>query len=318
MVTLAVSGIVATVVFGSMLALQQTMLSQFQRVQAQQNARVAIEVIKRHLRLAGWGYARGRNTGLSAIPVGTCYGADQFACNDVDAHSDRLRIYFMEPDNSTGSRGFVAGVNDNPTTASPIPFPAGAAGHPLPNLTRAIISGACPGGGGAADWLELGTYNGTAYPFSVPGALSCDYDTGYNLGRGVFEDFFIDRTDATHPVLTLRKTDSANPVGVAYDVAYDIEHLQVRYGIDTTAAGDGIVDIWCHDPRQTSCATTLGADPGNHYRIVAVQVAVVARTADSRSSVTSPSLAVFDANIPGDGYKRWTYRSTIALRNVVP
>ena len=124
-------------------------------------------------------------------------------------------------------------------------------------------------------------------------------------------------------------------------VANDIENLQVRYGLDcghvplgqtclnaTSPAADDIIDLvapgqqWCNDLQVINCNTGM-SQLENQQRVMAVQVAVVPRTRElarrilnnETKTTKGPPVNVFGSIVPGDGYKRWVYRATVALRN---
>jgi hypothetical protein len=108
-------------------------------------------------------------------------------------------------------------------------------------------------------------------------------------------------------------------------VGRGVDDLQVIYGIDTDPEStvDGIPDIWCDEPATSSGASACNSGltaTQNLNRIVAVQIAIVVRTAKYQSmydKLDAPSMQVFDHTIldTTDGYQRWVFRTTIAFRN---
>ena len=145
--------------------------------------------------------------------------------------------------------------------------------------------------------------------------------TEYSFGSAQVVDFFVDYdTKPDHPTLKMRITDelSDNPGDSnGFTVAEDIETLQVRYGIDRTGTR-GTVSDWCDDPADISggCITGLSRSQ-NLARIVAVQVAIVARTRQKRASLQGLILEVQDYTPDADvnGYNRFIFRATVAMRN---
>lgn len=319
MVSIAVSGVVMTVIAGSFVSQQTVSLRQQQYSDAQQNARAALSVIQHHLREAGWGFAPYVAVGVPA--VGRCMGnlADD-QCNNLDADgsADRLQVSSLSPD------GFVLRSTDAQTTEGTISVANGFPGHPLDEDTNVgrqlVISGPCATLAdetkSAADVVTITDISGgsgvpSVYTFDDSDQVACTgtYRENFNLGLLVRSEFYIDRSEAS-PRLMLENGDIAPHV-----LAYDIEDLQVQYGIDYNDLNGNAPDIWCDDVNV--CNTGLVAPRENQEHIVAVRVAIVARTRDVLTGYTAPSLTVFDHEIAGeDGYRRWIYRTTIALRNV--
>jgi hypothetical protein len=212
-------------------------------------------------------------------------------------------------------------------------------GHPYPAGTVALISGQCVGGGFGTDVVSVvGSAPGAGrlYDYSYTAlesggvGLSCaaGYATGYWFGKADIADFFIDRTDPTHPALKLR-LDPNSARSTAMTVAFDIDDLQVRYHLDTGNPGtkplttdpDRIADTVCDDLSAASCAAGLGFSARQKAaRIIGVELAVVARTRRYRVEWRQPTLVnmtVHNHTMVGrnDGYRRWTYRTTIMTRN---
>jgi Tfp pilus assembly protein PilW len=189
----------------------------------------------------------------------------------------------------------------------------------------------------------------TGYP-----AFACTtMSSGYAFGLARIVEFYLDRNLAntdpsagatnTPRLMMMVNRGGRDPVTtqapVEQTIAYDIDNLQIRYALDcgvvasgqlcsakTASTSDNILDnvttgnMWCNDLRATSCATGY-TDLQNQMRVMAVQVAVVPRTRDQirRNSLgktmTGTSISVFGSSTPADSYRRWVFRSTIALRN---
>lgn len=181
-------------------------------------------------------------------------------------------------------------------------------------------------------------------------ALTCalGYRDTFTFGRAVVADFWIDRTtDLEHPILRLR-TDPRDPLDGAssYPVAYDIDDLQIQYLLDTTCPDcslpntpDHVWDEVCDDITPTVAMTDGGCDPTKGAvtqgltarqrlaRVVGVRIAIVARTRNynpkldyadnSINTRLGGPLTVQNHTYVGrdDGYRRWIYRATVALRN---
>ncbi len=181
------------------------------------------------------------------------------------------------------------------------------------------------------------------------------YTSEFGIGRANVVDFWIDRTtDPDHPILRMR-ADPRQPLSDAFVVAWDIDDLQVQYLLDTTCEPAGSPEcplvntpdfVWdevCDDLTPGVDDTKGGCDTSANAhlqglthrqrlsRVVGARVAIVARTRNYRtvldafddSSATIPSgmagaaLTVQNHTYAGrkDGYRRWIYRATVALRN---
>ncbi|MBC7793264.1 MAG: PilW family protein [Clostridia bacterium] len=368
MVSAALGLIVIGGVFGTMVTQQQTYMAQLQLSESSQNARAAIDIIRTSLRTAGWGFVSSETaTGLP--PIGTCWAAnavDQSTCSDQVAQnpdssgivSDKMRIVGMEPGgtfsrNTTWTSSTKATVNDVTRTQ-------------LVVGDLAIISGTCSAG-------ATGVYNGivkisavstssgavtytlstsvTGYPPFACTALSA----GFAFGLARVVEFYIDRSLANTEVSSTTKvprlmmflnrggrdpySTASNSMTVEQAIAYDIDNLQVRYGLDcgtvpsgalcsanTSGSPDNILDNitngnpYCNDLRTTNCNSGY-SELQNQMRVMAVQIAIVPRTRDQirRTStgkkMTGAATTVFGSSIPADAYRRWVFRATIALRN---
>ncbi len=140
-------------------------------------------------------------------------------------------------------------------------------------------------------------------------------------------DFKIDREiDIGHPTLLVR-LDPQDTWDIENEsvmvIARDVDDLQISYGIDEAALDvlDRTPDRWCNEPADTATCNTGFSAQQNLSRIVAIQIAVVVRTERYRAvrdnNNVEPPIVVFDHEIedPTDGYRRWVYRTTVALRN---
>ena len=340
-------GAISTTIFNVMVVQQRAFADQLDYNEAQQNGRASIALLKRYLLKAGWGF----HTDIAmqgAVPVGACYNSDgtgtekqTLNCDNVDldddgaAGNDRLRVIHIHPTRGSISRNgdhLVSGIRVVP------------AGHPIPADLAvndvALISGICNDAGPASDLLRitgLPGAGGASYEKEYAGytalqseCVRYEHDDGdfhFNFGKAVVADFFIDRTDPDHPSLRMR-LDPLTPIANSMVVAHDIDDLQVQFGIDTTETPDGVADEWCDNIQDGACASTV-ADAnldGNTEReklarTIAVRIAVVPRTRKHRPNrdwgASAQDLTIQNHTFKGDqdGYRRWIYRATIALRN---
>jgi prepilin-type N-terminal cleavage/methylation domain-containing protein len=334
LVTLAIAGIVSSSIFASIIFQQRTALMHLESAEAQQSGRIALEVIKSQLRDAGWGFSYARtgtgNTGYNAVtqtdvaPVGECSNAtNQWQCNNLgSANTDRLRLVRAD---ALGFVSPVAGATDTQHNVG-----TGFTIKDNSDLVLAandwvLVSGTCNSDATIqSDFFQLATapvLSGGDYTVNEPGFLNCStggYDDGFNFGLAERVEFYIDSTtDPAHPALMMKIDDETG--SGPFTVAYNIEDLQVQFGLDTSASPDNAVDLWCDDPYDTStdCPTTF-TPRENAARIVAAKIALVARTSIPHPGLDHADISVFDGPTRSgqDGYRRWVFRSTVALRNL--
>jgi prepilin-type N-terminal cleavage/methylation domain-containing protein len=374
MVAAAIASIVIGSLFGAMLMQQQGYMAQMDLSEASQNARASLDIIKANLRTAGWGMVATTGArGISA--VGTCFNTtianqsicdEQLALNNTGSStqkSDMMRLYGI-----TGGPTFSRATTWSGGNKLVVTDSTPSTRVPLVVNDLAIISGQCN------DTSTV--YNGvvqitgvstsapqTTYTFNpdltakfYPAFTCASMKDGFAFGLAHIVEFYIDRgtpnpdksAGATQYVPTLMmltnrggRDPTTNQLPTPQIVAYDIEDLQVRYGLDcgvvpvgntcataTSPSADDIIDKvtagsqWCNDMQAANCNTSL-AVLENPQRIMAVQVAVVPRTRsltrrvinDELSIQNGPPLTVFNSIVPADGYKHWIYRATVALRN---
>jgi prepilin-type N-terminal cleavage/methylation domain-containing protein len=326
MVSLAVGATVATMIAGTMILFQQNSNRELNFTQAQQNARASLAILEYYLRQAGYGLSPSDPS--SPVAVGACRVPDGISCDNVDAGSDRLRIASADASTLDGQPvwepgGSMIRMQDKTDYGGGTTCPPGLAVD-----TKLVISAPCqkppPDNAYSVLTIEKDVHDGQyCHKYQVSGSTGCKYDnsSGSKLlaSAGYREvDFYIDRTDAAHPTLMMDPDGSGTAVAVP--VAYDIEDLQVQYGVDTTpGSADRIVEQWCDQLSLASCNTGLADDRTNQSRVIAVRVAVVARTPYVEAGYTSPGVTVFGHPSPGnDGYARWVYRSVIRLRSINP
>ena len=351
MLAVAISSIVGVTFFGVMYMQTMNYVQRLDELDAHSNARAALNVMRRYVRNARWGMVSGSN-GVGTVGIGKCFldaspSQSNGSCNNLvtDSGADRLRVVYIVNDTEyVGSQKFGSANNCSSNvldTATQV--------HVNQNPVRAFAPGTILGLGGncagsstpASDIMvytsDSGSGAGCAHRYGytmLEGAsLSCTagYDVGFNFGRAVVADFYIYKDAQGRPQLMMR-TDPTKAPSAGFVVAYDVEDLQVRYGIDTTYPSDRTVDVWCDDPRISSdggsglCDTkqnntgTAYGTLDNYNRIIAAQITLRVRTDNPRPNLNTFPLdgnflvANPVANV-NDGYQRWIYSTTIALRN---
>lgn len=356
-VTSVMTLVVFSSLFGAMIAQQRSYELQLDASEASQNARAALAILRSELRMAGWGM--GSSTLATYPAVGKCNNAaslNRFECNNVadfgdgTRNSDRLRVVSMRPDYFNRNAQWTApGTIRTFIQSEFLPDEA----PQMPTGALAIVNGECAlTSQEYAAMTTVGTRYSSAshrhrYDLGAP-PLAESYATldscgigGANLETTVqvsvarVVDFYIDRNEAEPRLMMNVNPDgtldaSGAPSG-AQVVAYNIDSLQITYGIDLGSGWDTApsdipdqeVDIWCNDiTDSTDC--NIASVTGTAFsveelasRIVAVQLGVVTRANSQVHSVSSPGpdFAVFDTTIPGDQYRRWLFRGTVRLRN---
>ena len=352
MVTLGMGATLSAAFFGIVYSQNVTYLERLQEVDAHQNARAALNIVQRYVRQSRYGMAQDGNS-IGTPAIGRCYNTSvtsqsQSNCTGVDVvnannTADRLRAVFMVNDNDfvssqpngaqgscpTGSYVDSTYIRTNVTpTTNPFTFP-----------TVAAIAGSCTlstdqnagiGFTAASDVVILTGDSGFGdncahrYVFSaLEGAgLSCSaarqgYAPNFSFGHASVADFFITLNTTNQPQLMLR-LDPTQPISAAYIVAFNVENMQIWYGIDTNTTNTGPSTrnvFWCHDPRNVSDGGTCNAlrSDGSAFltnqiynRIVAVKVTLTVRS-------DSPDTTWRGAD--SDGYRRWVYTTYVDLRN---
>jgi len=107
-----------------------------------------------------------------------------------------------------------------------------------------------------------------------------------------------------------REELDTNGLPVAEEVAYGVDNLQVRYGLDTD--GDGSVDVYLD-------AGSGGLDEDSEWeQVVAVRYWLLTRAECPETGYTNNNTYnMGDLNFtPNDGFRRQLYQSTVQLRNI--
>lgn len=323
MVAVALTVILSTTVFGTLFSMQQGYKVQLNYAEAQQNARAVLAVVRDAVRWSGYGFVDDVAT-QGVVPLGDCFDTgtpanSTFACDNADNGSDRIRVRY----GSGTAEAVYQAAWQTQNAGSYIEIQPSLPGHPIAANSLVFVSGTCAGGGATATNIVQITgdtpgANGFSHNYSYTPATGLDcsnFESGFSTGLVTVADFFIDdTTDPDHPRL-MRRINAATG-GTAQVVAYDIEDLQVQFGIDTNSPKDDVVDVWCDDINDTTACSTGFTTRENALRTTAVRIAVVTRTRTPIPDRVSSGVTVQNHTIPGgDGHRRWIYRTTVALRN---
>ncbi len=317
-VTIAVASIFLSGVVASSL---QTFHRQYERqldyANAQQNGRVAIDLMRHYLRRTGWGFQNSKGA-LGYAFVGHCSddsvpGRDETDnCNNVDsdAGSDRLRLAYgkalgFTPNKRPPYCDSCLGIGQRiPTDWGRPPFTVTFPNPIEESLAGELgfLSGICPHRG--VYWHRLveivsdtsnPSYHHVLQYEELPTVIPQKGGTCGNIEWGTSNgglltllDFRIDREQFAvdgdppeeHPTLLVR-TDPR----VSWDVdnaevmvvAPDVDDFQVEYGMDMDDNPDGEVDRWCNHPI-TDCHVQGWNAWLRVQRVVAVRIALVMRS----------------------------------------
>ena len=311
---------------------------QLDRLEAHQNGRIALEFLKSSLREAAWGGSNGLNH-RGTIVVGGCFDdalADSKVCNNVDEGSDRIRLYrglaephvFRQAHNSKdGGLGIAVGPigSSDPMAAVSLTGQLGLVSGKCSGMsgifgTSAVVISGDSGGGGFHHRFSVTPFGGGSAQLACPAGF-----TDFRFGRAQVVDFFVDRSDESRgPVLKIRYDGGRgeeDPASSGFEIAGGIENLQIQYGIDSSEPADNIADQWCNDPFAVLGECDLGfGEEENLARVIAARVEIVARNVIQRTSMIGDldqTIEIQDSTIADtdDGYQRYIYRATIALRN---
>ena len=363
LLVVGISSILGTTFFSVMYLQNSAYLTRLDEVDAHQDARASLNVMRRYIHGARWGIDPNA---IGEVPIGVCYNTStptttQTNCNNLatDNGADRLRVIAMNDEPETVANNSAASegpCTTGSTDTAKISLTNQTVVNPLTANTLALVAGNCgTAPAAAASTLiyvlsDAGAANGCNHRYNYTilsgastlcgTASSSYYAAGFNFGRATVADFYIAPGTTTTPPELMIRTDPRAPIlstgATGYQpqiVAFDIEDLQIRYGIDTTTPTDRAVDVWCDDPRTTyssgggtgSC--TLSDSTGASLttaaqlnRIMAVQATVRVRTDNKRPGLQpnplNPNLIVANpVTNPYDGYQRWIYTTTVMLRN---
>lgn len=346
MVTLLAASIVGYTFFEALQAQKLTMLDSLDKTETLQNGRASLAILRRHVRMAGWGF-RFRSSAETdqpsgVLPIGMCAdqstpknasatGCDCDVVHDSACRGDHVRIVYIDPNTYARTTGTLDAAGGSVQVTAPT---STSTGTPIAIDDIVVIAGTC----NALPFnslMQVQNIVATTRTYSlVPysdGSTTCSggtfaQDAGF--GRAIMLDFYLDATtDQYHPQLRMRRFDNATQTSNQV-IAYDIDDFQIRYGVDTSDPNpDGFINAsdWCDAPTDLSrcILPNMSNIPIMLGRIAAIQIAVVSRTRHSRASLKyDPVPAViplspWNSTIRprGDGYGRWVFRTTVALRN---
>lgn len=325
MVTMAISAILIASIYGIFASQNRICGEEEQTIEMQQNARIAMKLLERDLRMAGfWGCGttpdnfkntvRGQDTNplLSMLPVrgvnnlaeGNTYGAkvgtDLFIVSYADQdggvrvdepymNNNSADIHLVDPGNpSPIKKGDIVLISDCQYTSV----------FQITNMqdsARSVVHNENQGGGNPdpANWTK---------------------DLGHKYAEGTFVYALKMKYYWISPDNQLMMSQGGFPVGGnAYQqtnssqpIAENIEDLQLEYGVDSD--GNGTPDQWYN----------ASAVP-NWNNVIAVRIFLLVRTTREVKDYTNTHTYAFaDRPSPGpynDRYPRYLLEGTTSLRN---
>ena len=273
MLTLGVSGIVMTGIAAAFVLQHRTHVAELNYIEAQQNARASIALLKRYIRDSGWGFMPNAAAGGVNAPIGQC-----FACDVTDPTTTPLAIattctgILTPQDNCDNFDPDVLGASGGPTTgtdrlrvvrmradefvprnpeaflvAGPIPAVdttlGGVAGHPLASPDYIVVSGECDGdaprefGHSIIEVIGDGgaSGGGSDHTYNIGADVSWGCTTGYDASFNIGRAFMADFFihQSDREPRLMVRLGLDEATDNFFVVAYDIEDLQAVYGVDT-------------------------------------------------------------------------------------
>ena len=301
MVSLAIFSIVSLAAFSVLSSSQQTAVMNDQTVQVQRNVRLAVDLISRDLRMAGYGNPLvGTLAGCanSVNPTNSAAGSDLISVMTIDQSIGTLAGPFTGGNVITvAGLAADAAINDVVT---------------LEGIFTAVVT-AIPGAG----QLTLG-----GLPIQSPQTIPA----GTQVLRLACVTYWVSGTAANPPFQLLRAIGAA----AAVPIVDGIESLQLAYGIDTAQAGklddqNGTGTVDCGDFLPNNMASVLTNSscnvPGGAVTTIppTVNPAAAAGSASSTSArqvritVVGRAIPPAAANTPNNTWSDSTFKSSSAV-----
>ncbi len=307
MVAMVIAIIVMGAIFMTFKSQQDSYVIQDQVTRMQQNLRGAMYIMTRDIQMAGY---------YTNFDTGSCPsdwdddGDDEsvrpliYGCEDVGSYGDVIVIVKAchDRDAATGNlidSGSLAAGNDatgNTINLSTLDLDGvggadlNASGKKFGLLVKSDL--------GKADIFEVDSIAGNT--ITTTEALHENYTVGDMIFRA---DVVIYKVDVTggRPCLVRKNLGSNNGFQI---VAEDIDSLQVQYRLNdgTVVTGDDGAGSFIPDM----------------YKVTAVEVSLLARTANTIRGYTDPNTYVLggDSVTPNDGFRRKVLTSVIEARNI--
>lgn len=156
----------------------------------------------------------------------------------------------------------------------------------------------------------------TAQPLAGPTVLNAE------VHRAEYYAFFIKNNDAGIPSLYMWRFKRDEPALTTSpeELVEGVENMQLRFGVDTSAGGDGTIDEYRTAEEVLAGATDEAVIDDNWRAVLSVRIGLLIRSA-ARAGVPNGSrtFRVIDTDVTpaatNDGAIREVYETTVALRN---
>jgi prepilin-type N-terminal cleavage/methylation domain-containing protein len=297
---LAILALAMTAVFATFTTQQKSFTVQSRVAEMQQNLRQGVEHMMRDIRLAGYGVPAAVTLPAGVLPSGTTIRA-LFPVDNTAGPDSIYLLYLYDMEAS------------QPPTWNINPMASGDGSVDVDHTIGFLTAGGemvLITDGATADLYETSAAVGTVLTFGGGYAYNAVAHGGYGIGpppatvaKARFVRYYIDSSDAAHPMLMVDRMAGLPP----QPVADDIEDVQLQYGLDTTATSDGIVDSWV-DNVATSAQIA---------QIRQVRLLILARTRlpDREWRETRPALGNHGGGGTADGYRRRIADVVVDVRN---
>lgn len=295
---------------------------------AQENALMAMFTLERELRIAGLGLVGLGCTTINAYNANmtpTTYSFNPWpvtiARDTPAAGSDRITLLY-----SNSAFGNISTTLTNPAPVSSALVNVVANGDGFvqsnlfvvssPPLPCTMLQASQDGQKTGSDW-NIQHNPGGAYVYNPPGGNNIFPAGGYpvgarvtNMGSMVNHEYYVANNNLMMRDVNLPNS-ATNPIALVDGVV----SIRAQYGRDTNA--DGYVDVY---------DTTA---PASATDVVAVRIAVVARSGQLETTAVSPAtLVLWNGGTTANGgaialnttaqlYRYKTYQTTIPLRNIL-
>lgn len=286
----------------------------------QENSRFAIDLLRRQVRLSGYGgcanpglvaprnIARGTPSAITFASTDVIGGADNTAVDGVLSGTDTLLIRYGSPN--------VIPLSVNMTTDT---SPLVIASNPdnlatgdfmmVTDCERADLFKATSVTTNVTTGITTITYDNTG---NTSNNLSKVYLDDAQVMRLNFSTYFINdsgRTNANgNQIYSLWETTQS----ITRELVEGIEDMQIVYGVDTSAVPNGATNVF-----QTATVVT---NKVNWDKVVSVRIALLASTTADISAKQAPYTDL-QGNLqssPGDHRIRRQFVTTVGLRNRTP
>jgi type IV pilus assembly protein PilW len=303
--------IVLTAAFATFIFQKQSYTTQTHVAGMQQNLRVALDTLSRDIRMAGYGVysditVPASVVGATGSPVVLrgIFGGD----GGTTSPDGIYILYSYDMDNTvsalqpTLATASVTAVNSGTVIVNVTP----GTGTRFPVGELVLLNN-----GSTADLYQVTSRDNNSLTFGSTPVINANghaasnwYDVDSKVSRARFVRYWIDTTNAEHPVLMVTRL----PGTVSQPVADDIEDLQFVYGIASS-----------NDNALVAGTSDSPANDTDRQRIRRVNLSIIARTGVYEKGWLGqrPNLANRSGTAPTDSYRRRIIDNMVlGIRNI--